>query len=1096
MLATKAEDAELDGAVFVEQIGLLFRERYDLVGNLVVSALAAVIFSRVYPAWLTITWLGALWVVVLVRAAQRLHLRGRATTPGNAARRGAIYMAGAFVTAATWGLTGSVVLVTPDPVYHVVVVFVIGGMMAGGIVANAAYLGAMFAFLVPIVLPVIALLLASRNPVEVAMSAMLAIFAAFLTGSGISVNRMIVESLRLRIRQELLVIELRASEASMAEAQQLAHVGGLEIDVAQQRFSCTAETYRIMGEDPATFEPTLENLLSHVHVDDREAVRETLLEFSRSGNSRGIEYRIVMADGSIKYMRSNGRKVDGKQNGQPRLFASVQDVTAETRSANELAYRDSLLRAVTAATAILLEAQSMEIAMPEALRTLAGSMNLDRIDVMQEAPSHAATLAMRFEWESPGSPVVDDRQAIPPARVPDPDVTAKVRAQLTDGTILVGQRATGEGLLHSLLERFHYESLLIVPIFVDDKLWGGLGAATFRTARDWSANEINTLKTFASVFGSLVERNEAQRSLEESEQRLRVSSTELQFANMVLKTETEASPDGILVVDGDRKVILRNQRFAALWGLAPEALSSIHDAKGVQKLASELKDPQKFLERVEYLYAHPDESGDDELEFTDGRFMDRRTATLRSPAGEYLGRVWYFRDITARKMAESLAIRTANSDVLTGLANRRVFVDEVERSIAEARRGKGGFAVLYLDLDHFKDVNDTLGHPVGDGLIEAVGARLASNMRVNDTVARFGGDEFAVLVSDVSEPGIAAGVAEKLIKALAEPFSIDGNDIRSGASIGIDVYGPGSAKAETLLSHADVALYRAKAEGRNDYRFFTDVMDREVRTRVALGTELRTAVAAGQLFLLYQPQVASDTGRISGLEALLRWNHPTRGVLGPEVFIPVAESTGIIVALGQWALSAACRQAKSWLDAGIDPIRLAVNVSGLQFKMPLELELSIVNALAENDLSAGLLEIELTETVLMEVSLAHSEALARLRQAGVTIAIDDFGTGYSSLAYLRRFPVDRIKIAREFVCDITTVPEQAFIVKATIALARELGMALIAEGVETQEQLDALRLWGCTEVQGFYFAPPLSAQEVSVALRNGGILKPQKLAVA
>jgi EAL domain-containing protein (putative c-di-GMP-specific phosphodiesterase class I) len=228
----------------------------------------------------------------------------------------------------------------------------------------------------------------------------------------------------------------------------------------------------------------------------------------------------------------------------------------------------------------------------------------------------------------------------------------------------------------------------------------------------------------------------------------------------------------------------------------------------------------------------------------------------------------------------------------------------------------------------------------------------------------------------------------------------------------------------------------------------------------------------------------------------VRWNHPTRGVLGPEVFIPVAESTGIIVALGQWALSSACRQAKSWLDAGIDPIRLAVNVSGLQFKMPLELEISIMNALAEHELAAGLLEIELTETVLMEVSLAHSEALARLRQAGVTIAIDDFGTGYSSLAYLRRFPVDRIKIAREFVSDITNVPEQAFIVKATIALARELGMALIAEGVETREQLEALKLWGCPEVQGFYFAPPLSAQEVAVAFRNGGILKPQKLAVA
>jgi diguanylate cyclase (GGDEF)-like protein len=1091
--STKAERSALDGAVLAEQIGLLFRERFDLAGNLVVSALAAVVLSRIYPAWLTIAWLATLWVVVLARAAHGLFLRDRATTPENAAHRGIIYITGAFITASLWGLTGSVVLVTPDPLYRLAFLFVIAGMMTGGIVTNAAYLRAMFAFLVPIIFPVIVLLLASRDGIEIGMGAMLSIFAAVVSRSGIKINRTIVEGLRLRILQELLVIELRASEASMAEAQRLAHVGGLEIDAARHTILCTAEIYQIIGEDPATFEPTLDNLLSHVHADDRAEVRQTLLDFSHSGISRGIHYRIVMADGSIKYMRSNGRKVDGKEGRPPRLFASVQDITAETESSTELAYRDRLMNAVTIGTAILLQAQSIELGMPEALRILGGSMNLDRIDVIQEAPARAATIAMRFEWQSPEPPRASDTAGAPP-RVADLNATSKVRDQLAEGKILVGQRAEGGGLLQSMLERLNCESMLLVPIVVDDNLWGGLGVATFR-ARAWSATETNTLKTFASVVGSLIVRNEAQLSLENSEKRLRTSSAELQFANMLLKTEMEASPDGIVVVDGNRKIISRNERFAALWGLQSGSLSSVHDAQAVQTLALSLRDPHKFSERVEYLYAHPDESGDDELEFNDGRFIDRRTATLRSPAGEYLGRVWYFRDITARKIAESLAIRTANSDVLTGLANRRVFVDELERSIAEAKRGKGGFAVLYLDLDHFKDVNDVLGHPVGDDLLEAVAGRLNSNMRAGDTVARFGGDEFAVLVSDVSDPGIAAVVADKLIKALAEPFSIGGYDIRSGASIGIDIYGPGSAQAEALLSHADVALYRAKAEGRNSYRFFTDVMDREVRTRVALGAELRTAVGTDELFLLYQPQVASDTGRITGLEALVRWNHPKHGILGPEIFIPVAESTGIIVALGHWALSSACRQAKAWFDTGIDPVRVSVNVSGLQFKMALELEKSIVSALAESELPAQLLEIELTETVLMEVSLEHSQALARLRQAGVTIAIDDFGTGYSSLAYLRRFPVDRIKIPREFVNNITTVAEQAVIVKATIGLAHELGIALLAEGVETREQLDALNLWGCREVQGFYFAPPLTAQEVSVALQNGGFLTPQKLAV-
>jgi EAL domain-containing protein (putative c-di-GMP-specific phosphodiesterase class I) len=293
-----------------------------------------------------------------------------------------------------------------------------------------------------------------------------------------------------------------------------------------------------------------------------------------------------------------------------------------------------------------------------------------------------------------------------------------------------------------------------------------------------------------------------------------------------------------------------------------------------------------------------------------------------------------------------------------------------------------------------------------------------------------------------------------------------------------------------LLSHADVALYAAKAEGRGGYRFFTEAMERDVRSRVTLGEELRAAVSGGQLFLVYQPQVAIDSGLITGFEALVRWQHPQRGVLGPEVFIPVAESTGVVVALGQWVLIEACRQIRSWIDDGVTVVRVAVNVSGLQFKLPLELERSIIDALTGTGVPPRLLEIELTESVLMDVSVEHSQALARLRARGVTIAIDDFGTGYSSLGYLRRFPVDRIKIARDFLKDLTTIPGQAAIAKATIGLARDLGIAVIAEGVERREQVDALRGWGCNEIQGFYFSKPLCLQDATRALRNGSVLPP------
>jgi diguanylate cyclase (GGDEF)-like protein/PAS domain S-box-containing protein len=450
------------------------------------------------------------------------------------------------------------------------------------------------------------------------------------------------------------------------------------------------------------------------------------------------------------------------------------------------------------------------------------------------------------------------------------------------------------------------------------------------------------------------------------------------------------------------------------------------------------------------------------------------------------------RDIGDRKEAQALILQMARHDGLTGLANRNVFAEAVARASAGPRRDDSGFAVFYLDLDHFKDVNDTLGHAVGDELLRAVAGRLQSAVRETDTVARFGGDEFAVMSTNIRQTTDLAALGDKLIKALGDPFSIQGNDIRIGTSIGIAVYGLDAPDAETLLSHADVALYRAKAEGRGAYRFFTDAMDTEIRARVTLLAELRDAIGSEQLFLLYQPQVEMATGRLVGLEALVRWRHPRRGILGPDVFIREAENSGLIVALSRWVLQEACRQGKVWLDARILPPGIAVNLSAAEFKTSSQVEQLITTTLANTGFPAGRLEIELTETVLMDVYGDHYHALARLRARGIKLAIDDFGTGFSSLDYLRRFPADRIKIDQSFIRDLETMPGNVPVVKATIALAREMGMAVIAEGVETQRQVELLTAWGCREAQGFYFAQPLTPEELAPLLRSGGIVVPHE----
>ena len=581
----------------------------------------------------------------------------------------------------------------------------------------------------------------------------------------------------------------------------------------------------------------------------------------------------------------------------------------------------------------------------------------------------------------------------------------------------------------------------------------------------------------------------------------------LQFANILLTTLRDTSPDAILVVDAERRVISSNRQFSEMWNLLPGVIETGNAVDVAAAVASAVKDPNAFAARVQYIDEHAEDAAHDEVETADGRFLYRHTDVLRTVDGRYLGRVWFYRDVTDRKLTEAKITRMARFDLLTGLVNRGVLVDALQHAIALAHRSGQAFAVLFLDIDHFKDVNDTLGHLIGDLLLQEVAQRLRAIVRETDTVARFGGDEFAIVlggirefgnaavVPDASRQGIAiqeaaatAGmVADKILQALGEPFSIQGNDIRSGTSIGIAVHGLGSPDAETLLSQADMALYRAKSEARGTYRFFNDAMDTEIRSRVAVGNELREAIASDQLFLMYQPQVNIATRSIVGLEALVRWRHPTRGIVGPGHFIPEAERNGMIVPLGHQVMRDACCQMKQWLDAGIAPPLISVNLSGVQFKRPLELERDIAAIMSECGLPARLLELELTESVLMEASREHNDLLLRFREAGYRIAIDDFGSGYSSLDYLRRYPVDRMKIAQRFIADIGPMPGNNAIVKAALGLARELDIEVVVEGVETSAQLELLRGWGCTTVQGFYFARPLAVPDASRLLRVGKI---------
>ena len=434
--------------------------------------------------------------------------------------------------------------------------------------------------------------------------------------------------------------------------------------------------------------------------------------------------------------------------------------------------------------------------------------------------------------------------------------------------------------------------------------------------------------------------------------------------------------------------------------------------------------------------------------------------------------------IEANKMISELA----RTDPLTGLANRRTFHDRLAMTFENAKRGSEPFAMLYIDLDHFKDFNDLMGHPAGDALLVQVGERLLAETGDADCVARFGGDEFAILQSNAGAEGASEALAEKIVATLNELTVLEGYAARISASVGVSRYAEELDGPDVLLMQADLALYRAKDAGRNRVCFHDETFGQLACERVILGRELVAAIKCGGLALQYQPQVDIETGRIVGLEALVRWNHPQRGSISPAVFIPVAEKTGSIVDLGKWVFDEACRQTRVWQDEGIDVPTVAVNLSAIQCKRP-ELEQDIIASLKRWNIAPDRIELELTESVLMEATEHHRDIITRLRALGLRLAIDDFGTGYSSLNYLTNFPVDRIKIAQELIFKCTTEIRCAAVVRAAIRLAEELDTEVLAEGVENAEQARFLSSAGCKSAQGYFFSRPVDAAKAATLLR-------------
>jgi len=457
--------------------------------------------------------------------------------------------------------------------------------------------------------------------------------------------------------------------------------------------------------------------------------------------------------------------------------------------------------------------------------------------------------------------------------------------------------------------------------------------------------------------------------------------------------------------------------------------------------------------------------------------IEESAAPIHDRQGNVTGAVMVLHDVSVARAQSRKMAHQAQHDSLTDLPNRILLSDRLIQAMALAQRYKKQLAVLFLDVDRFKHINDSLGHSIGDRLLQSVAERLLTCVRASDTVSRQGGDEFVILLSEITRPEDAAISAGRILLALSAPHRIDQHELYLTVSIGIAIYPEDGAEPEALLKNADFAMYDAKESCRNTYKFFKAEMNSRALERQWLENDLRLAMAREEFVLHYQPKLNLATGATIGVEALIRWHHPVRGLVPPIQFIPIAENCGFIVPIGRWVLREACRQARAWQDMGLPPMCIAVNISAVELRAR-DFVAGVRAILTETGIDPRYLELELTETFLMQDLESTAAVLRSLKDMGVQLALDDFGTGYSSLSYLKRFPIDTLKIDRSFVRDLTTDADDASIVNAVISMGNSLHMQVVAEGVETREQLAFLKQQGCPEAQGYYFSHPLAAGEL------------------
>lgn len=774
-----------------------------------------------------------------------------------------------------------------------------------------------------------------------------------------------------------------------------------------------------------------------------------LLHALHNGGPQHIQLQVRTAQGD-RWHELDIQRMTDPISGAPLLHLSERDITELRRTAAELRSRDAILKAVRFVVSRLFKADTWRQDIQAVLTQLGEATQVSRVYLLQNQISGAGELLLQrcYEWPAAeGAAVSTTPQHLAVERIG----FGSWQQALSHGKAVAGLVRDLPPDEQVWLQPQQIQSILLVPILINQDWWGSIGFDDCQSERLWSPAEIDVLEIAAEALGAAIGR-------EQTDQRLRQAATV--FDN---------TSEGVIITDGAANIVAVNPAFTEITGYSEAEVLG----RNPRFLQSRRHDRAFFATLWEALRSTGHWQGEIWNRRKNGEVYPEWLTISRvdGAAGGIGHYVAVFTDITALKRSQQRLEQMAHHDYLTGLPNRFLFNAHLEQALQRAHRRKSHVALLFLDLDRFKTINDTLGHPVGDELLQTVANRLKTCVRKQDVVARLGGDEFTVVMEDLSYPRDAALVAHKILHALAQPMTLGGHELFITTSIGISIYPRDSDKAGDLVRNADTAMYRAKEQGRNKYEFYTRQLTAVVSERLRLENDFRRALERGEFELHYQPLFGVSNGRINGAEALVRWQHPDLGLLLPNRFMTIAEDTRLIVPLENWVLETACSQCRAWQMAGLGPLQIAVNLSGQHVLHGNSLTI-IQQILERTGLEPRYLALECTERFIMEQSPHTTATLSALQRLGVVLSVDNFGAGCAFLRYLKRLSIQKLK------CAVGEAPDNAndrAIVRAVIALAHSLQMTVVARAVETEAQRAFLEEEGCDEMQGYLFSQPVTA---------------------